>query len=389
MGSTVFHGSVAAERLEDIVRTFILPGAAERDRLAIFPRQVLKALAEAGLMGLPYPTEMGGGGASFTEYIRTVQSISRACAATGVVYATHVSLACFPIYMFGSPEQQERWLRPMLAGKFLGAFALTERDAGTDIDSIAATAVRTDGGYVVHGHKIYITNAGEADVYILFASAQTDTDRKLCAFIVSPDDKGMSISDPQRKLGIRAAQTCEVFMDNVFLPDDRLLGRQGDGRDIALRTLDVGRIGIAAQSVGIAQSAMEIARRRMAERRQFNKCLASFQGLRWKIADMWVKNQAAELLMLQAAERLDRGLPFRAEAAAAKLFASETAAFCTDEAMQLCGGSGYLSGSEAERLYRDARITKIYEGTSEAQRIVIAHELLSSSKASGNQKKRT
>ncbi len=368
--------SSVSERLAEVVSTVVRPMAAQCDEESLFCGAAIRALAKAGLMGLPYPESMGGGGCSHECYVRCVEQLSGACAATGVTYATHVALACYPLFAFGTSTQKETFLRPMLTGEKLGAFALTEPEAGTDVASLSTVAERDGAFYVVNGHKIFITNAGRADTYILFARTEEAGPEGISAFIVSREDAGLVISAPQRKMGICAAQTGELFFRNLCIPADRILGRAGDGFRIAMETLDGGRLGIAAQAVGIASAAVEESCRRLRSRRQFGRALEHFQGLRWKVADMWARTEAARQLVLHAARLRDAGQPFRTEASAAKLIASETAVFCASEAVQICGGSGYLKGSAAERLYRDAKITQIYEGTSEVQRMVIASSIL-------------
>ena len=364
------------QRLDEIITRTVRPMAERCDEESLFCGESVRALADAGFMGLPYPPELGGRGSSYESYVRCVERLSKACPSVGVTYATHVGLACHPLHAFGSPMQKESFLRPMLRGDKLGAFALTEPEAGSDVGAIATTAELDGGFYVVNGHKVFITNAGRADVYILFARTGGQGTEGLSAFVVCSDDAGLLISAPQRKMGIRGAQTCELFLRNLCIPADRLIGRPGDGFRIAMETLDGGRLGIAAQAVGIADAAFDEACVRLKERRQFGRTLEHFQGLRWKAADMWAKVEAARQLTLYAARLRDGGKRFRAEASAAKLVASEAAVWCASEAVQICGGSGYLQGSVAERLYRDAKITQIYEGTSEVQRMVIASGVL-------------
>ena len=364
------------QRLDEIITRTVRPMAERCDEESLFCGESVRALADAGFMGLPYPPEQGGRGSSYESYVRCVERLSKVCPSVGVTYATHVGLACHPLHAFGSPMQKESFLRPMLRGDKLGAFALTEPEAGSDVGAIATTAELDGGFYVINGHKIFITNAGRADIYILFARTGGQGTEGLSAFVVCSDDAGLLISAPQRKMGIRGAQTCELFLRNLCIPADRLIGRPGDGFRIAMETLDGGRLGIAAQAVGIADAAFDEACVRLKERRQFGRTLEHFQGLRWKAADMWAKVEAARQLTLYAARLRDGGKRFRAEASAAKLVASEAAVWCASEAVQICGGSGYLQGSVAERLYRDAKITHIYEGTSEVQRMVIASGVL-------------
>lgn len=345
------------------------------DAEARFPAEALRMLADRGLMGLPYPVALGGGGASYTDYIKGVELLAQACASTAVVYCTHVALACHPLFAFGTAAQQQTFLRPLLRGECLGAFALTEPEAGTDVGSMATRATRVGQDYVLHGRKTFITNAGQAGVYIVFARTADDRRKGLSAFVVTPDDAGFCCGDVQPKLGIRAAHTRELFFEGVRLSADRLLGAEGQGFRIAMATLDGGRVGIAAQATGIAAAALNLAVQRLKSREQFGKPLSSFQGLRWKAADMALRVQMARLLTLEAARCRDAGQPCSVPAAMAKLQASETAMRCAEEAIQLFGGAGYLQGSTVERLFRDARITTIYEGTSEVQRMVIADAL--------------
>ena len=341
------------QRFKDIAAGIVEPLAQKTDEEARFPEEALAALARAGLMGLPYPKEAGGAGSTYREYIEGVEILARACASTAVCYATHVALACYPIWAFGTSEQKEAFLRPLLEGRNLGAFALTEREAGTDVGALHTTAVRARGGYVLNGGKIYITNAGRAHTYIVFAR-----------------------TGAQKKLGIRGAWTGELLLRDLILPENRRIGKENEGFAIAMKALSIGRIGIAAQATGIAQRALEESLHRLTRRKQFGSLLAEFQGLRWKAADMYTRIEASRQLTIHAAELLDKGCSIGTASSAAKLFASESAVHCTAEAMQIAGGEGYMSGSVVERLYRDAKITQIYEGTSEVQRIVIAKALL-------------
>ena len=364
------------QRFKDIAAGIVEPLAQKTDEEARFPEEALAALARAGLMGLPYPKEAGGAGSTYREYIEGVEILARACASTAVCYATHVALACYPIWAFGTSEQKEAFLRPLLEGRNLGAFALTEREAGTDVGALHTTAVRARGGYVLNGGKIYITNAGRAHTYIVFARTGGPGPGGISAFLVSHQDKGLFLPPPQKKLGIRGAWTGELLLRDLILPENRRIGKENEGFAIAMKALSIGRIGIAAQATGIAQRALEESLHRLTRRKQFGSLLAEFQGLRWKAADMYTRIEASRQLTIHAAELLDKGCSIGTASSAAKLFASESAVQCTAEAMQIAGGEGYMSGSVVERLYRDAKITQIYEGTSEVQRIVIAKYLL-------------
>ena len=361
----------------DIAEHVAEPRAEIIDKEARFPDEAFAELGRHHLMGLPYPHEVGGGGASYQDYVQGVEILSRACAATGCCYTTHVGLACYPLWRFGSDSQQQMFLRPMFEGRYLGSFALTERQAGTDVGGILTTAERVGGGYLLNGSKIYITNAGRAYVYIVFARTGKGRTQDISAFVVTRDDEGLVVSPPQQKMGIRGAWTSKVQFENLYVPESRRISDEGDGFFIAMESLNIGRLGIAAQATGIAQRALKESCSHLRQRRQFGRSLSEFQGLRWKIADMYARIEASHRLVLHAALLLDRGEGVKSAASAAKLLASETAVQCASEAVQIAGGEGYLIGSTVERLYRDAKITQIYEGTSEVQKMILAESLLS------------
>ncbi len=355
----------------------VAPLAAEIDENGEFPWDTVKKMGKLGFLGLPFPKEYGGAGADTLTYILAVEEISRACAATGVILSAHVSLACHPIYQFGTPQQKEKYLVPMAKGELLGAFGLTEPNAGTDAASQQTTAVLENDEYVLNGNKIFITNGGCADVYIVFAMTDPQKGLKgISAFIVEKGTPGFTFGPREHKMGIRASSTTELIFQDCRIPKENLLGKEGEGFKIAMQTLDGGRIGIAAQALGIAQAALDECIRYTKERQQFNKPLANFQAIQWMIADMVTDIDAARFLVYRAAVLKDKKKPFAKEAAMAKLFASEAAMKHTVKAVQIHGGYGYMKEYKVERLMRDAKITEIYEGTSEVQRMVIAGNTL-------------
>ncbi|MEL7610467.1 MAG: acyl-CoA dehydrogenase [Bacillota bacterium] len=367
--------------VRDVVRRFaeneVKPLAADVDEQERFPRETVQKMARLELMGLPYPVEYGGAGGDYVSYAIAVEELSRVCATTGVILSTHISLGCAPIYEFGSDEQKKKYLEPMLRGELLGAFGLTEPNAGTDSAAQQTTAVPDGDGYIVNGSKVFITNGGEADVYILFAMTDKALGNKgISAFIVEKDFPGFLIGKKENKLGIRGSSTRELIFEDMRVPKENLLGLHNKGFTIAMQTLDGGRIGIGAQALGIAEGAMHETLRYMKERVQFGKPIGTFQGLQWMVADMHTRIEAARLLVYQAAAMKERGEKITQAAAMAKLFASETAMDVTTKCVQLHGGYGYTRDYPLERMMRDAKITEIYEGTSQVQRMVIAGALL-------------
>lgn len=355
----------------------VAPIASEIDETGEFPWDTVKKMGKLGFLGLPFPKEYGGAGADTLTYIMAVEEISRACAATGVILSAHVSLSCHPIYQFGTPQQKEKYLVPMAKGELLGAFGLTEPNAGTDAAGQQTLAVLDGDAYVLNGTKIFITNGGCADVYIVFAMTDPSKGLKgISAFIVEKGTPGFTFGPREHKMGIRASSTTELIFQDCRIPRENLLGKEGEGFKIAMQTLDGGRIGIGAQALGIAQAALDECLRYTKERQQFNKPLSSFQAVQWMIADMATEIDAARMLVYRAAVLKDKKKPFSKEAAMAKLFASEVAMKHTVKAVQIHGGYGYMKEYKVERLMRDAKITEIYEGTSEVQRMVIAGHTL-------------
>jgi len=362
---------------QDFAMQEVAPLAAEIDESGEFPWVTVKKMAALGFLGLPFPREFGGAGADNLAYTMAVEEISRACASTGVILSAHVSLGAHPIYQFGTPEQKARFLMPQATGEKLGAFALTEPNAGTDAAGQQTTALLDGGEYVLNGSKIFITNGEVADIYIVFAMTDRSKGLKgISAFVVEKGTPGFAFGPQENKLGIRASSTTELIFEDCRIPAGNLLGKEGDGFKIAMQTLDGGRIGIAAQALGIAQSALDESLRYAKERQQFAKPIGTFQAIQWMIADMGTEIEAARLLVYRAAWLKDMRKPFGKEAAMAKLYASETAMKHTVKAIQIHGGYGYMKDYKVERLMRDAKITEIYEGTSEVQRMVISASLL-------------
>ena len=367
--------------IRDAVREFaeaeVTPIAAELDRDHRFPSELLPKMAELNLMGMPYPEKMGGAGADELSYIIAVEEVSRACASTGCILSAHSSLATWPVYKFGTSAQHEQYLHDMASGRRLGAFALTEPAAGTDAGAGTCTAVLKGDEYVLNGSKIFITNAPFAEIYIVFAKTDpTQGTRGMSAFIVEKDTPGFTVGEAEHKLGIRGSSTPPLYFNDCHIPADALLGAEGSGFKVAMATLDGGRIGIAAQALGIAQAALDAAVAYAKERVQFGKPIATLQAIQWMIADMATEIDAARLLVYRAASCIDNGRPYGTEGAMAKLFASETATRVCGKAIQIHGGYGYTESYPVERNYRDAKITEIYEGTSEVQRMVIARSCL-------------
>jgi butyryl-CoA dehydrogenase len=369
--------------IRETVRSFaeneIAPSAAERDENERFDRDLMfDKVAELGLAGIVFPEEYGGAGSDYLSYAITVEELSRVCASTGVTLSAHLSLGANPVWLFGTEEQKQKFLKPMAEGTKLGAFALTEPSAGSDAGGTKTFAVRDGDEWVLNGSKIFITNGGDAEIYIVFARTDREAQKHhgISAFIVEKDTPGFSFGKKEKKMGIRSSLTCELVFENCRIPTDNLLGKEGEGFKIAMKTLDGGRIGIAAQALGIAQGAYEEALNYARERKQFDQTIASFQGVQFILADMALRIEASRLLVYQSAWRASAGLPYGKESAMAKLSASETAMWVTTKAVQVHGGYGYTREFPVERMMRDAKITEIYEGTSEVQRVVIAAALL-------------
>ncbi|SHJ31176.1 butyryl-CoA dehydrogenase [Clostridium amylolyticum] len=376
-----FALSKEQELVKQMVKEFTInevkPIAAEIDETERFPIENVKKMAQYGMMGLPFSKEYGGAGGDTLSYILAVEELSKACGTTGVILSAHVSLCASLIESFGNEAQKQKYLIPLAKGEKLGAFGLTEPGAGTDAAG-QQTVARLDGdNYILNGSKIFITNGGYADVFIIFAMTDRSKGTKgISAFIVEKDFPGFSIGKVENKLGIRASSTTELIMDNCIVPKENLIGQEGRGFGVAMKTLDGGRIGIAAQALGIAEGALEEAANYMKERKQFGRPLSAFQGLQWMMADMDVKIEAARYLVYRAAWLKDNKMPYSLDAARAKLFASEVAMEVTTKAVQIFGGYGYTKEYPVERMMRDAKITEIYEGTSQVQKMVIAGSVL-------------
>ncbi|MCT8140071.1 acyl-CoA dehydrogenase [Anaerobacillus sp. CMMVII] len=363
--------------VRDFAKNEVAPSAAERDEEERFDRGIFDMMGELGLTGIPWPEEYGGIGGDFLSYAIAVEELSRVCASVGVTLSAHTSLAGWPVYKFGTEEQKQKFLRPMAEGKKLGAYGLTEPGAGSDVSAMKTTAKKDGDDYILDGSKIFITNGGDAEIYVVFAVTQPELKHKgVSAFIVEKGTPGFSFGKKEKKLGIRSSSTLEIIFDNCRVPKENLLGKEGEGFKIAMMTLDGGRNGIAAQAVGIAQGALDAAVNYAKERKQFGKPIGAQQGLAFKIADMATKIEASRLLTYQAAWRESVGLPYGKESAMSKLFAGDTAMEVAIEAVQVFGGYGYTKEYPVERYMRDAKITQIYEGTNEIQRLVISKMLL-------------
>jgi butyryl-CoA dehydrogenase len=355
----------------------VKPLAAQIDEQERFPTETIPKLARYGFLGIPFPLEIGGQGADNLSYATAVEELSKVCATTGVIVSAHTSLCAAPIFEFGTPAQKEKYLRPLATGEKLGAFGLTEPNAGSDAAAQQTVAEKRDDHYLLNGTKIFITNAIYADTYIIMAMTdKTAGTRGISAFIVEKGMPGFTIGKAEAKLGIRGSATCELIFDNVQVPLENLLSQEGKGFRVAMQTLDGGRIGIAAQALGIAQGAMDETIHYVKERRQFGKPIAAFQNTQFMIADMQTKVDAARWLVYHAAYLKDNKKPYSKEAAQAKLYASEVAMEITTKAVQLHGGYGYTRDYPVERMMRDAKITEIYEGTSEVQKMVISAYVL-------------
>ncbi|MGR3766168.1 acyl-CoA dehydrogenase [Rossellomorea sp. NS-SX7] len=359
--------------VRDFARNEVAPTAAERDEEERFDMDIFHKMAELGLTGIPWPEEYGGIGSDYLAYCIAVEELSRVCASTGVTLSAHTSLAGWPVYKFGNEEQKQKYLRPMAQGEKIGAYGLTEPGSGSDAGGMKTTARLEGDHYVLNGSKIFITNGGIADTYIVFALTDPSSrQRGTSAFIVEKDFEGFSVGKKEKKLGIRSSPTTEIVFEECKVPKENLLGKEGEGFKIAMMTLDGGRNGIAAQAVGIAQGALDASIDYAKEREQFGKPIAANQGISFKIADMATSIEASRLLTYQAAWLESEGLPYGKESAMSKLMAGDTAMKVTTEAVQIFGGYGYTKDYPVERYMRDAKITQIYEGTQEIQRLVIS-----------------
>jgi butyryl-CoA dehydrogenase len=376
-----FALSTQHEEIRRTVRDFaerrIIPVADELERKGEFPMEIIREAAGLGLLGVPYPEEIGGTGLDSLAYAITVEELSRASGSIGIIVSAHTSLGCNPIWLSGTDEQKERYLRPMASGEVIGAYGLTEPDAGSDSRGTRTRAHRDGGSWILNGGKRFITNAGVAGTYIV--TAVTDREEgsgRISAFIVEADAPGFSIGRMEEKMGLHASNTGELIFEECRIPVGNLLGAEGEGDKLFLKTLDGGRIGIASMALGLAQAAYEAASAYAKERRQFDRPIGTFQGVAFKIADMATGIDAARLMTYRAAWLKDAGKPYSTEAAMAKLFASEVARDVTNDAIQVHGGYGYITEYKVERYLRDAKLTEIGEGTSEIQRMVIARNLL-------------
>ncbi len=376
-----FQLSEEHEMLRKMVRDFarkeVEPTAAERDEEERFDRKLFDQIAELGLTGIPWSEEYGGIGSDYLSYVIAVEELSRVCASTGVTLSAHTSLAGWPLNAFGTEEQKQKFLRPMAEGKLMGAYGLTEPGSGSDAGGMKTTAKLDGDHYILNGSKIFITNGGEAEIYIVFA--QTDKEKRhkgITAFIVEKGTPGFSMGKKEKKLGIRSSPTLEIIFEDCRVPVENRLGDEGQGFKIAMKTLDGGRNGIAAQAVGIAQGALDAATAYAKERKQFGKPIGENQGIGFKLADMATKIEAARLLTYQAAWKESQGLPYGKESAMSKLYAGDISMEVTTEAVQVFGGYGYTKDYPVERYMRDAKITQIYEGTNEIQRLVISRMLM-------------
>lgn len=362
--------------VRDFVEEEVVPQAVITDETHEYPQALLRKMGELGLMGIPIPEEYGGAGADFLSYILAIEEIARGCASTAVILAVHTSVGTFPILYYGTEEQKQKYLPRLARGEIIGAFALTEANSGSDASSLVTTAERRGDHYVLNGSKRFITSAGHAGVYTVMAS----TDRSkgphgVTSFLVDANTPGFIIGKKEEKMGLHGSATCELIFEDAIVPVENRLGEEGQGFKVAMSLLDGGRIGIGAQGLGIGQAAFEAALAYSQERVQFKQAIVNFQGIQFMLADMATQLEAARLLVYQAAAKRVAGLPYSKEASMAKMFATDTAMKVTTDAVQIFGGYGYTKEYKVERYMRDAKITQIYEGTNQIQRVVIAKHL--------------
>ena len=363
--------------VRDFAREVLMPSASERDRTGEFPSENLKRMGELGLMGMNVPPEYNGAGVDAVSYSVAMQEVGYACASTAVIMSVHNSVACGPIYLFGSDYLKETYLKPLATGSKLGSFALTEAGAGSDPASQKTTAVKDGDSYLINGSKMFITSGKNSDLTVVTGyTDRAEKHRGISAFVVEKGTSGFSVGKEEDKMGLRASDTVELVFEDCRVPEENRLGREGDGFIIAMSSLDGGRIGIASQSVGLAQACLEACVGYAKQRIQFGRPISQFQGLRWMIADMATQIEAARLLTFNAAAMKDREENYSAAASMAKLYASEMANRVAYEALQIHGGYGYIKEFPVERYYRDARVFTIYEGTSEIQKKVIANSVI-------------
>jgi len=368
---------VLQDTIRDFVNNEIKPIAAKIDEDHAIPDELVQKMAEMGFLGSYLPEEYGGAGLDMLSYAILVEEVSKACASSGVLISAHTSLACGPIDSFGTHEQKQKWLTPLNKGERIGCILLTESDAGSDAGAIATTYRKEGDEYVVNGSKIFITNGGYKGIGVLFATSDKSLRHKgVSAFIIDLQSEGVSIIKNENKMGIRGSYTTAFALDDVRIPAENLLGEEGEGFYIAMDTLDGGRVGIASQALGIAEGAFERTVEYSKERKQFGKPISTFQAIQFKFADMYSRIETSKLMTYKAAWMKDAKLSYSMESALCKMLASETATYVTKEAIQIHGGYGFICDYEIERMYRDAKITEIYEGTNEVQRVVISKELL-------------
>jgi butyryl-CoA dehydrogenase len=365
------------QMIKDFAEKEVKPLAAEVDDLERFPIETVEKMAKIGIMGIPIPKQYGGAGGTNVMYSMAVEELSAVCATTGVIVSAHTSLCAAPILEHGTEVQKQKYLPKLASGEWIGAFGLTEPNAGTDAAGQQTTAIEDGDNYIINGSKIFITNAEFAHVYVIMAMTdKSQGTRGITAFIVEKGTPGFSIGKKEKKMGIRGSATCELVFENCLVPKENMLGKLSKGFGIAMKTLDGGRIGIAAQALGIAQGAIDETVKYVKERKQFGRPISAFQNTQFQLADMNTKTEASRMLVRKAAYKKDANLPYSVDAAMAKLFAAETAMEVTNKAVQLHGGYGYTREYPVERMMRDAKITEIYEGTSEVQKMVISANML-------------
>ncbi|MCI1966546.1 MAG: acyl-CoA dehydrogenase [Oscillospiraceae bacterium] len=358
---------------QTIAQKEVKPYAQDVDEEERFPKEAYEKFCRYGFMGIPYPKEWGGQGCDTLTYAMCVEEVAKVCCASSTLLSAHTSLGTWPIYKYGTEEQKRKYMPKLTSGEYLGAFGLTEPNAGTDSSAQRTTAVLKGDHYLLNGSKIFITNAGYADLYVVFAMTERNLgNHGISAFIIEKGFPGFSVGKPEKKMGIRGSATCELFFKDCVVPKENLLGQEGKGFIIAMTTLDGGRIGIAAQALGLAEGALNETIQYVKERKQFGRALSKFQNTQFAIAEMLTKTQAAQLLLYKAAIAKDRQKSVSLEAAEAKLFCADVAMDVTTRCVQLHGGYGYMREYAVERMMRDAKITEIYEGTSEVQKMVIS-----------------
>jgi alkylation response protein AidB-like acyl-CoA dehydrogenase len=364
------------ELTRDLVEAELVPRAASSEQRGEFPREVFRTLGKAGLLGLPYPEDQGGGGQPYEVYLQVLEELARGWLAVGLGVSVH-TLACYPLAGFGSDEQRERWLPDMLGGELLGAYCLSEPQSGSDAAALTTRAQREGDAWVVSGTKAWVTHGGEADFYNLMVRTGGPGAKGISCLLAASDTQGLSAAAPERKMGMRSSTTASIVLDGARVPAERLLGEEGQGFRIAMSALDGGRLGISACAVGLAQAALDVAVQYARDRRQFGRPVAEFQGMQFLLADLATQVEAARALYLSVARRRDAGQPYGPQAAMAKLFCTDTAMRVATDAVQVLGGYGYVEDFPAERFLREAKVLQIVEGTNQVQRVVIGRALTS------------